>query len=244
MTTPRPFPDAQKHGDLEELFPDIFFVTGTVALPGLLPLRISRNMTVLRHGSELTLVNSVRLDSSGLEALDKLGKVKNIIRLAAFHGMDDPFYKDRYGATVWSVDAPYFAGFDSKSDPYFHPDNIVKGDVKIPTKGAEFVNINSAKPNEGLMLLDRDGGILIAGDSLQNWDKPDQNFSFLARLMMPRMGFIKPCNVGPGWRKATKPDASEIKAILDLGFEHVLPAHGAPVIGDAKKRYAPVINAL
>ena len=57
---------AYPHGELQELFPDTFFVTGTVPLPGPLPVRFSRNMTVLRTGSSLTLVNSIRLDDAGL----------------------------------------------------------------------------------------------------------------------------------------------------------------------------------
>jgi len=92
------FPPAQPHGALREVFPDVFFVTGTAGLPGPLPVRFSRNMTVVRAGERLTLINSVRLSEEGLRALDALGKVTDVLRLAGFHGMDDPFYKDRYGA--------------------------------------------------------------------------------------------------------------------------------------------------
>ena len=51
----------------------------------------------------MILVNSVRLDVAGLAALEALGRVTDVIRLAGNHGMDDPFYKDRYGAKVWAV---------------------------------------------------------------------------------------------------------------------------------------------
>jgi hypothetical protein len=48
--------------------------------------------------------------------LDALGKVTDVIRIAGFHGMDDPFYKERYGAKVWVVRGQrYVAGFDSKA---------------------------------------------------------------------------------------------------------------------------------
>src|ERR1700742_4164997 len=96
----RPFPAALPHGELREVLPGIHFVTGSLRLPGRLPLRFSRNMTVIVEGEPLTLVNTVRLDEAGLAALDKLGKVTDVIRIAAFHGMDDPFYADRYGARV------------------------------------------------------------------------------------------------------------------------------------------------
>src|SRR4051812_4807672 len=99
----RKHPPAFAHGRLHELFPDVFFVTGSLQMKSPLPIRFSRNMTVVRDGEHLTLVNSVRLDAAGLEKLDSLGRVTDIVRLAGHHGMDDPFYKERYGAKVWVV---------------------------------------------------------------------------------------------------------------------------------------------
>lgn len=244
MTSDRPFPEAHEHGDLKELLPGIHFVTGTVAMSGPLPMRFSRNMTVIRKDGALTLINSLRLDSNGLEALERLGTVENVIRLAGFHGMDDPFYKDRYGAKVWSVDAPYVTGFGSGSKPYFTPDVVLDAQTELPLDNARLILFESASPGEGLLLLDRDGGIIVSGDCLQNWATTDRYFSLPAKLMMRLMGFIKPHNVGPGWLKAAKPDRTEVKRQLDLDFRHVLPAHGSPVLGEARERYAPVVEAL
>src|SRR5262245_30354002 len=92
------FPPAWPHGALTEVFPDVFVVTGSMRFPlPLVPVFASRTMTILRDGGSLALVNTVRLDDPGLAALDALGKVEHVIRLAGFHGSDDPFYKDRYG---------------------------------------------------------------------------------------------------------------------------------------------------
>jgi len=60
--------------------------------------------------------------------------------------------------------------------------------------------------------------------------------------MMKRMGFIKPDNVGPGSLNATKPTPEDVRSLLDLQFEHVLPVHGAAVIGDARNKYRPAIE--
>src|SRR5262252_7680239 len=121
---PRPFPPALPHGEIREILPGIHFVTGTVQMPGPLPVRFSRNMTIVREGERLVLVNSVRLDDAGLAALDGLGKVTDVVRLAANHGQDDPFYADRYKAKVWVVKGQrYTPGFDtSAKDTYFTPD--------------------------------------------------------------------------------------------------------------------------
>lgn len=59
-TQPRPFPPALPHGELREVLSGIYIVTGTVAMPGPLPVRFSRNMTIVREGARLVLVNSVR----------------------------------------------------------------------------------------------------------------------------------------------------------------------------------------
>ena len=240
----RKHPPAQPHGELRELFEGVWFVTGRVRMFG--PITFSRNMTVVREGGELSLIGSMRLGESGLAALEKLGKVTSVIRLAAFHGIDDPFYKDRYGATVYAVEgSTYSSGF--KPDPskaYFQPDVWMNASTELPIRDAKLVTIRSSTPPEGLLLLAREGGILVAGDALQNWAQPDEHFSLSGRLMMKRMGFIRPYNVGPGWLDGAKPDRSEVKALLDLPFEHVLPVHGGEVIGGAREKYRPRLEQL
>lgn len=247
MTTTRKFPESQRHGDIRKVFENIYFVTGTVAMNALLPMKFSRNMAIIKEGDELTLVNTVRLNEEGLAQLDKLGKVKNVIRLAAFHGMDDPFYKDRYNATVWSVDAPYATGFSKHpkaEEIYFTPDVVLSDASDLPLKDAKIFEFKTSSLAELLLLMNVDGGIVVAGDSMQNISGPDQYFNFFAKIMMRMMGFFNPYNIGPGWIKITTPDPKEIKSVLNLEFEHVLPSHGEPVIGDARKLYEPTINKL
>lgn len=245
--TRKTFPQAYPHGELKELFKDLFFVTGSLKMPGRLPIQFSRNMTVVREADRLTLINSIRLDESGLAALERLGEIKGVVRLAGFHGMDDPFYKDRYGATVWAVKGqPYTTGFNvqaSADDDYFKPDIEMDAQTKLPIDRTTLY-LFSCRPPEGMLVLEREGGVIVSGDCLQNWRKTDRYFSLPAKLMMKVMGFIKPCNIGPGWLKMAKPDAKEIRGILDLDFEHVLPAHGTAVIGGAKEAYRATIEKL
>ena len=228
-----PHPPAQKHGELREVLPDIFFVTGTFKASGL--VSFGRNMTVVRRGGELVIVNSVRLDDAGLAALDKLGKVTHVIRLAGNHGMDDPFYAERYGAKVWVIKGQKYRAFT--------PHHEIDASTELPIPGAKAYVIDAAAP-EGLLLLPEHGGTLIAGDCLQNWATPDENCSFVARVMMRPMGFIKAHNVGPMWFKKAKPPKAQVRGILDLTFANVLPAHGAPVIGNARELYRPRIDVV
>ncbi len=240
---PRPFPPAFPHGELREVLPGIFFVTGTVAMPGPLPVRFSRNMVVIREGDRLILVNTVRLDEAGLARLDALGRVTDVVRIAGFHGMDDPFYADRYRARVWAVAGQrYTAGFDTKApETYFEPTDWMDADRPPPIAGAR-LHVMASTPPEAILVLDRDGGVLVAGDSLQNWATADEYFSLLGRWMMRMMGFIKPSNVGPGWLRQAKPPVAQLKAVLDLPFDTVLPAHGTPVIGGARAAWRPAIE--
>jgi hypothetical protein len=60
--------------------------------------------------------------------------------------------------------------------------------------------------------------------------------------MMKRFGFFKPYNVGPGWLRFASPSADDVRSILQLDFEHVLPGHGDAVIGGAKEKYRPAIE--
>ena len=76
------------HGDIESLGADIFAVRGSIRIN--LLMRISRNMGIVRDGSELTLVNPIQLRPETERKLAELGEVKNIVRLGAFHGIDDP----------------------------------------------------------------------------------------------------------------------------------------------------------
>ena len=65
-------PDAASHGEICEIFPDVFFVTGEMSITGR-PMSFSRNMTIIRTGHCLTLINSVKLSEHGLAQLQQLG---------------------------------------------------------------------------------------------------------------------------------------------------------------------------
>ncbi len=240
---PRPFPPALRHGDIREVLPDVFFVTGALMMPAALPVRVSRNMTIVREGERLVLINSVRLNDEGLAALDKLGKVTDIVRIAGNHGMDDPFYRDRYeGSRVWAVKGQrYTAGFEMTDTTYFEPDDWMTSETKLPIEGARLHVIASGRP-ESLLLLPHKGGTLVAGDCLQHWATTDPYFNFVGRVSARVLGFIKPFAIGPAWLRQGKPPKEHLRAILDLDFANVMPAHGAAVIGGAKESYRPAID--
>jgi len=91
------FPAAQRHEAIQSLGDEIFWVPGTMRLNAL--LTISRNMVIVREGRELTLINAMRLNAGGEAALAELGEVRHIMRLGAFHGLDDAYLRQRFDAS-------------------------------------------------------------------------------------------------------------------------------------------------
>jgi len=224
------FPSQTPHGEISEVFPDVFFVTGSVdMMPG---FRISRSMTILRDGDILTLISPVRLSEAGLKGLDVLGRIENIVKLGAYHlgahnGLDDPFYVDRYGAKLWAL-----AGMEHKGG--LSTDHILKASGDMPTRDLSLLVYESSKMPEAMFVLNREGGIIIAADSLQNWSEVDEFFSVAAANAMTKGGFIRPANIGPEWKRHCAPAPAEFEKVAKLPFRHLLPSHGTPLLNTAK----------
>lgn len=67
------------------------------------PLQVARTMTVIRTGGAVTVVNAVRLGAAGEAALAAIGPVVRVVRLGAFHGVDDEYYRRVHGAALWAA---------------------------------------------------------------------------------------------------------------------------------------------
>ena len=226
------FAEALPHGDLHEVFPDVFFVTGTMktVLMGA-HWHFSRNMIVVREGDALTLVNTVRLSEAGLASLEALGKVEHVVKIGALHGVDDAFYKDRYGAKYWALP-------NMPHDPELLPDALLAVDGPLPFAGASLFVFENTKLPESIIRLDREGGILIACDALQNWMAPDAFFSDESRSMMTEMGFFQSANIGPVWMKVNDPQAQDFVRLREVPFRHVLCGHGSPLRDTAQQAFS------
>jgi hypothetical protein len=223
---------AMPHGPIQEVFSDVFFVTGTmVGVFGGATWQFSRNMTVVREGDRLTLINTVRLDDAGLAALERLGKVTNVVRLGSLHGQDDAFYVARYGATLWALPGMSHQGGLTTGK------ELTPGG-EMPVADATLFDFRATKLPEGILRLDRDGGIVIACDSLQNWIAPDEFFSAESRKTMTDMGFFQEANIGPVWIQVNEPQASDFARLKEVSFRHALCGHGAPLRDTAGEAFA------
>lgn len=230
------FPPALSHGTIEEVFPDVFFVSGAMeTVLQEIDWKFSRNMTVVRDGERLIIVNSVRLSEEGLAELDRLGRVTDVVRLGSLHGRDDPFYVDRYKAEYWAM-------------PGMEHETGLKAtrtlDGPLPISDASVFEFSTTQIPEGILHLDRVGGILIACDALQNWLAPDEYFSDSSRELMQKMGFFTPANLGPVWVQAASPAGDDFTRLKELSFKHALCGHGEPLRDTAHEDYLATFNRL
>ena len=173
-------------------------------------IRFGRNMVVLRHKGVLTLINAVRLNQEGLgktektqkqlsshtysthiiEELQRHGRIGHVVKIGHFHGADDRFYVETFGAVYWVLPG----ACDAKSKP--------KGDtVALFTDQVEYMSPQHLPPVASLsvlvfettrrpcacLLLGRHG-LLLSCDSLMT-RTPRADCTFLASFVMNKMGF-------------------------------------------------------
>ena len=208
------------HGDIEEIGTEVFMVRGSIKINPL--MRITRNMGIICEDNELTLINPIRLNFAVEEKLKSLGKVKNIVRLGAFYGIDDPYYIDNFQAQFWCQ-----PGGTAYTKPIIDVEIGMGG--LTPIDDCEFFQFQGTIQPESALLLKRDAGILFTCDAIQHYGDYSYN-NWFARQIMPRIGFPKTTIVGPFWLKLMTPEGgtleSEFKRLLKSEFDSLLSAHG------------------
>lgn len=221
-----PHPPAYPHDPIEPIGQNVFLVRGEIPVNPL--VRVSRNMAIVREGEELTLVNPLRLGDAELARLDALGRVKHVLRLGAMHGLDDPFYVDRYGATFWSQE-----GGTIYTEPKI--DRALVEGGPLPFSGARLLCFRKTNEPEAAILLERER-LLLVTDAIQHYGDFSHN-NLPARLLMPLLGFSKTTLVGPLWLKLMTPEGQslrdDLERLLELDFDKLLSAHGTLLAQDA-----------
>ena len=225
------------HGPIQEITDDVFWVQGSVQLaPG---MRLTRNMVIVRNGDDLTIVSAVRLSPEGEAELEGLGTPRHVVKIGFFHGMDDAYYLERFGATYWALPGGTRPE-DPTADKELRPDSL-------PNPDAELFEFRDSKEREGALLIKRAGGILITCDAVQNWST-SKGCSLLARVASHVIGFRRrPAQIGPPWRKQMTPDGAtlqpDFERLAELDFAHLIAAHGQPLRDSAKQDLVATISA-
>ena len=227
-------PVVEPHGAIEQIFTGVYRVQGSVQMAPL--VRIPRNMVVIAHEGELTIIGAVRLRPAAEADLEALGRVAHVFKIG-MHGMDDPYYVDRYRAKLWALPgARLSAGLVA--------DATLAPDAPLPFPDGRVFAFERTVAPEAAILLERDGGVLVTCDSVQNWTST-RGCSPVASLVTRLMGFIKPAQIGPVWRKemtlkggTLRPDFERLAA---LPFKHLIGGHGEPLRDHARERLAETV---
>ena len=215
-------------GKLEQVFDDVWWVWGTVQfIPGVV---FPRNMTIVREGNELVVIHPIALPEDQQKQLETLGPIKHIVKLGAFHGMDDLAYAKRYAPTVWAP--PECSAVEGLTR---HKQLVPGGEV--PIAGATIYDFHKSKTPEIAMHVPRHGGVLFTCDSVQNWETTT-GCSLLGKVMARAMGFRGRACIGPGWRKQSESKEDNFKShfehVLALDWKHLVSGHGAPMKDTAR----------
>lgn len=212
------FPAAQPHGPIQTVNTRMKWVQGSMKI-GL--MKFSRNMVILTHGSDITLINPIRLSAKAEVALNAIGTVKNVIRLGAFHGLDDGYYRHKYTAKIWGAAGEEHPKGTEIDVEYYE-------DTPLPFPDAKLFVFQGKHP-EGAIVVGPAPGFLITCDSIQHHPNFKGTAPF-AKVMMTLMGFRKPATIGLPWLKRMASDGADMHAeyqrLLRHEFDGMLGGHG------------------
>jgi len=225
----KPIPPVMPHKPLREIAPDLFLAPSTIDVAPL--MRVSRNMVIVRSGTDLTLVNPVRLSPQGEAKLEALGTVRHAVRLGYFHGVDDAYTVQRFGADFWCQPRS-----THHREP--RPDHDLIEGCELPLPDAKLFVFHETKRPECALLLHRGDGVLLTCDALQHYGSYERH-SLVARVAMPLMGFRKKLIIGPLWLKYMTAEGGSLlpdyERLLQLPFNALISAHGTPLMHGAKE---------
>ena len=228
------FPEPLPHGDITSVASGVSCVRGAFRMgPG---VHIGRTMTVVDSGDGLVVFNAVRLDEAHQSKLDELGEVKHLVKLSDSHGVDEPFYMNRYAPTLWSL-----PGADLGELP---PGKTLTGEG--PVKGGVVIDYGqTAGWRESAYWVPTGGGTLVTCDAVQNC--ADTEFASLGgKVITSVMGFKGGVVVPPMWRRFQKVSGSAVrdtlKGLTELSFENLVTGHGPAVTGGADTRLRQAVE--
>ncbi len=224
-----PFPAPTPHGALEEVFPDVFIVRGSYVYRQY-EMTLTRTMTVVRQAGALTLLNSMRLDDAGEAALTALGTVEHVVKLGALHGLDDPYYVDRFGATLWAPpDATHKRGLTTARQ---------LDESTCPIEGGTVFLFRTTRLPEAAIRIDAGGGTLLTCDAVTNLVDLEGS-SGMEAVLTRENGFARPASIGAQWRNTmTKEHGPSLlldyQRLLELPFQNLISGHGPPLLATAR----------
>jgi glyoxylase-like metal-dependent hydrolase (beta-lactamase superfamily II) len=169
--------------------------------------------TALVAGNELTVIDPIALPPAYQIELESLGRVARIVITNANHARDAAKFAHSYSAPIF---APPELGAELAHSQSLH-DALVIGPLRV-------IRIEGAADGEFALYHPDDGGTLIIGDALINFDP--HGFTLLPRKYCTNQ----------------KQMIRSLRKFLDLDFARIFFAHGNPIMIRAREQLESLLN--
>ena len=170
--------------------------------------------TALVAGNDITVIDPIVLPPAYQIELESLGRIARIVITNANHARDAATFAHSYSAPIF---APSELGAELPNSQNLH-DALVIGPLRV-------IRIEGAADGEFALYHPDDGGTLIIGDALINFDP--HGFTLLPR---------KYCS---NQKQMTR----SLRKLLDLDFARIFFAHGNPIMIRARERLESLLNS-
>jgi glyoxylase-like metal-dependent hydrolase (beta-lactamase superfamily II) len=170
--------------------------------------------TALAAGNELTIIDPIALPPAHQTELESLGPVARIVITNANHARNAATFAHSYSAPIF---APPELGAELPHGYSLH-DALALGPLRV-------IRIEGAAEGEFALYHPDDGGTVIIGDALINFDP--HGFTLLPR---------KYCG---NQKQMTR----SLRKLLDLDFARIFFAHGNPIMIRARERLESLLNS-
>jgi glyoxylase-like metal-dependent hydrolase (beta-lactamase superfamily II) len=170
--------------------------------------------TALLAGNELTVIDPIALPPAHQRELDSAGLVVRIVITNANHAREAVTFAQSYSA-------PIFAPLELRAElPLSHclQHDLAIGPLRV-------IRIEGAAEGEFAFYHRDDGGTVIVGDALINFDP--HGFTFLPRKYCTNQ----------------KQMIRSLRKLLDLDFARIFFAHGNPIMVRAREKLESLLNS-
>lgn len=171
------------------------------------------------------------IPKEGFDPIAALGDPVAVVLTTHWHERDALAFEARFGVRRYVNALP-----DARESR--HGTRFYAGDALLGT--FRTIELGGIGPGETGLFLERDGGILIVGDAFFNFEGPEitNPLSLVVPILLP----YGPPQPRPAWlSEDMRLSRLQLDKVGARTFEHLLPSHGEPMIGNASARVAAAL---
>lgn len=180
-------------------------------------LKTTLSSSAFRGELEVVLIDPVPLTMSAMNKIVGPASRAFILLSSANHERAALSLRENMRIPIWAHEA-------AKADMEIDANDYFKDGDELPG-GLVAVHVPGATPGETAFYTPKNGGIVAVGDALVNLD-PEKGMEFLPEK----------------YSKDPAQSRQSLRKLLKLEFEMMTFAHGQPIVRDAKKRLAALLD--